>query len=105
GGIAASSLLLVSGCNTSSLTKRELVVYFNQNTTVAQQKSALNACSHVTPEATAEPFQTGSLVADNVGNVRYRIDHANDKAVAELENCLNRQAGVAGAQDTSDDLQ
>ncbi len=102
---AVGAVISVAGCNTSSLTKRELVVYFNQNATVAQQRSALAACSHVTTEATPEPFDPGNLPADSVGDVRYRIDHADDRSVALLENCLNKQPGVAGAQDSADSLQ
>lgn len=104
GAVVLIGMLALSGCNTSSLTKRELVVYFTQNTTVAQEKSAVAACSHVTPQATPEPFETSSVPADNVGDARFRIDHANDKAVAELENCLNKQPGVAGAQDSADSM-
>lgn len=98
GGLAAAALFSVSGCNTSALTKRELVVYFNQDASAAQHDAALKACAHVTPEATPEPFQTSSVPADNVGDVRFRIDHANDKALATLENCLYKQAGVKGAE-------
>jgi hypothetical protein len=103
GGIGLAVTL--SGCNTSSLTKRELVVYFAQNTSETQQKAALSACSNVTPQATPEPFVTGNLPADTVGDVRFRIDHADDRAVALLENCLNAQPGVRGAQDSADSMQ
>jgi hypothetical protein len=102
---AIGAVITISGCNTSSLTKRELVVYFAQNATVAQQKAALAACSHVTTQATPEPFDPGSLPADSVGDVRYRIDHADDRSVALLENCLHHQPGVTGAQDSADSLE
>lgn len=97
-GLAVVALVTVSGCNTSALTKRELVVYFSQDSSAAQHDAALKACGHVTPEATPEPFRTSTLPADNVGDVRFRIDHADDKALATLENCLNKQPGVKGAE-------
>jgi len=96
GGLAVISVLAVSGCNDSALTKRELVVYFNDNSPESVHLAALRACGHATPEATPEPFATSSLQSNNVGDVRFRIDHADDKALATLENCLSRQPGVVG---------
>ncbi|MGN6474580.1 MAG: hypothetical protein ACTHK4_13165, partial [Mycobacteriales bacterium] len=86
----------VSGCNASALTKRELVFYFDSSASTAQHRAALDACAHVTPEATPEPFSTSGPVANQVGNVRFRIDHADDKAIAQIEECMDRQAGVKG---------
>jgi hypothetical protein len=97
GAVAVIGVLAVSGCNASALTKRELVVYFNQNASEATHRAALEACAHVTPEATPEPFQTSKIQSNDVGDVRFRIDHADDKALATLENCLSKQRGVAGA--------
>jgi hypothetical protein len=88
--------LLLAGCNDSALTKRELVFYFTPSSTAAEQETALHACIHVTPEATPEPFNTTGPNADLVGDVRFRIDHANDKAIAQLEDCMNKQRGIAG---------
>ena len=36
------------------------------------------------------------LASDAVGDVRFRIDHADDKDFALLTECLNKQPGVAG---------
>jgi hypothetical protein len=94
---AAALGLVLAGCNASALTKRELVVYFTPDATQSQHLAALDACAHVTPEATPEPFSTTGPAADTVGNVRFRIDHADDKALAELETCLSKQPGVQGA--------
>jgi hypothetical protein len=91
----------LAGCNDASLTKTEMVVYFTQNAPESDHVAALKACSHVTPETVAEPLVHGTLASDNVGDVRFRIDHANDKELAELTECLNNQPGVAGV-DTPD---
>jgi hypothetical protein len=94
--IAAGLALVLAGCNTSALTKRELVFYFSPNATQAEHKAALTACEDVTPEAVPEPFDTTGPTADLIGDVRFRIDHADDKAIAEVEDCMNNQPGIAG---------
>ncbi len=96
GVVTAAALLAVAGCNSSSLTKQELVVYFNDNATEAQHVAALHACAHAAPAASPEPITTSKLPADQVGNVRFRVDHANDKDIALLTECLTKQPGVKG---------
>ncbi len=86
----------VSACNASALTKRELVVYFASSATNAQREAALQACGHISPEAKPEPFSTKGPVANQVGDVRFRIDHADDRDIAHLETCLHNQPGVVG---------
>ncbi|HTR68791.1 MAG TPA: hypothetical protein VMH41_01010 [Mycobacteriales bacterium] len=97
---AAASLLVaglaLSGCNTSSLSKRELVVYFAAGAPESEHVAALHACAHATPDATAEPIVKSALVSNQVGDVRFRIDHTDDKQLAILESCLGRQPGVQG---------
>jgi hypothetical protein len=92
-----SVAVLVSGCNSSSLSKRELVVYFDDNASQAEHSAALQACAHATPEATAEPLQPlSNLPSNSVGDIRFRIDHTDDGQLAVLERCLNDQPGVRG---------
>jgi hypothetical protein len=86
----------VSGCNASALSKREMVVHFDPAATSEQHRAALEACSHVTTAATPEPFSTTGPVSNRVNNVRYRIDHANDRDIAQLTTCLSKQPGVVG---------
>ena len=94
--VGVSCGLAIAGCNTSALTKRELVVYFRADATNAQRLAALHACGDVSPEASPEPFSTSGPVSNQVGSVRFRIDHADDKDIATVENCLDRQPGVTG---------
>jgi hypothetical protein len=96
GVVAAGALIVLSGCNSSSLTKRELVVYFQQGAPQSEHVAALHACGHVTPAAVPEPIDTSNLLSNSVGNVRFRIDHADDKQIALLTECLNKQPGVVG---------
>lgn len=93
---AGSVAVLATGCNSSSLSKQELVVYFAQNAPASDHVAALRACSHVSPATVPEPIETSSLVSNDVGDVRFRIDHANDREVALLTECLNKQPGVVG---------
>lgn len=96
-GFAGVAVLLgTGGCNTSSLSKVELVVYFNQDASAADHTAALQACGHATPAATPEPIVSSSLPSNAVGDVRFRIDHANDKQIALLTECLAKQPGVTG---------
>lgn len=95
--VAAGAILLAAaGCNSAALTKQELVVYFTADAPIADHAAALRACAHATPDATPEPMSTSSLPSASVGDVRFRIDHANDKDVALLTECLAKQPGVKG---------
>jgi len=93
---AAATVALISGCNTSSLTKREVVVYFDDGASQSDHVNTLNACAHVAPDVHAEPISKSTLPANEVGNVRFRIDHADDKDIALLTECLDNQPGVKG---------
>lgn len=94
--LAGTVLAALSGCNTSALSKQELVVYFQPGTTAAQKLTALHHCEHVTPAAVAEPVDRSSLAADQVGDIRFRIDHADDKQLSLLEDCFSHQVGIQG---------
>ena len=85
-----------SACNTDALSKRELVVHFDPTATSAQHRAALDGCAHVTPHASPEPFSTTGPVSNQINNVRFRIDHADDRDLAHLETCLSKQPGVVG---------
>lgn len=89
-GVAAA------GCNTDALTKRELVVRFADDATQAQHRAALEACADASPQASPEPFSTSGPASNRVGDVRFRIDHANDRDIAQLESCLGKQPAVIG---------
>jgi hypothetical protein len=101
-GVALAVVMVaLGGCNDSALTKTEMVVYFYQNAPESEHVAALHACSHVSPEVVPEPITKSTLPSDAVGDVRFRIDHANDRELALLTECLNKQPGVQGV-DTPD---
>lgn len=96
--VAISGLASISGCNTSSLSKQEMVVHFDPNAPQSDHAAVLAVCGHVSPNTVPEPMTTSSLVSNNVGNVRFRTDHANDRELALLTECINQQPGVAGVE-------
>lgn len=96
--VALGTFASISGCNTTTLSKQEMVVHFQPGATEAEHAAVLAACGHVTPETIPEPLETSSLVSNNVSNVRFRTDHANDHDLALLTECINKQPGVAGVE-------
>lgn len=99
-GVLALAMAL-GGCNA---TKRELTVVFDAGTTDAQRVAALQACTATAPHATPEPVITPTPRAAGPlrhVNVTFRIDAANDRDLARLEACLQRQPGVRGFQDSA----
>lgn len=100
--VAVTAALLVALTATAcNATKRELTVVFGSDASRTQQQAALHACTGVAPHTSPEPMPTpgGHFTAPGV---RFRIDSADDRDIAALENCLGRQPGVRGFQDSSD---
>jgi hypothetical protein len=93
-----AAALTASGCNSSALSKQEMVVHFDPGAPQSDHANVLKACGHVTPDTVPEPMATSDLVSNNVGNVRFRTDHANDHDLALLTECIDKQPGVAGVE-------
>lgn len=93
---ALTASLVLGGCSGGALSKRELVVVFSSSATAADHRAALDACTGVAPHTSPEPIIASTYVSDRVGNVRFRIDHANDHDIAMLLKCLTKQRGVLG---------
>ena len=99
-GVAAGTVS-VTGCNA---TRRELTVVFTPGATDAQRTAAWRACTGAAPHTSPEPIPTpsGHRGIQRQGPlVRFRIDAANDQDIARLEECLGKQAGVQGFQDSA----
>jgi len=98
---AVAAAVAVTGCNA---TRRELTVVFTPTATDAQRVAAWHACTGAAPRTSPEPIPTpsGNRGIERQGPlVRFRIDAANDQDIARLEECLGKQAGVQGFQDSS----
>lgn len=92
-------LVAVGGCKNAY--RRELVVVFAPDATPAMHAAALKACTGAAPNTSPEPIVASSFAASRLSDVRFRIDHANDREIAQLETCLGKQPGVKGFQDTA----
>jgi hypothetical protein len=89
--------LSLAGCNNANLTRREAVVHFDPSATAADHANARAACATAAPHASPEPAPSASTrgVAPAY-DVRFRVDHASDRDLNQLEQCLRRQRGVVG---------
>ena len=97
----AATSALASGCNA---TRRELTVVFTPGTTADQRAAVLRACTGAAPHTSPEPIPTptGTRGIQRTGPlVRFRIDAADDRDIARLEACLEKQPGVQGFQDSA----
>jgi hypothetical protein len=97
-GLAAIACVLATGgCNNANFTRRELVVHFDVAATTSDHESARTACATAAPHASPEPMPSPSTRGVNRGNdVRFRVDHASDRDINQLLQCLRRQNGVVG---------
>lgn len=93
------ALLSVAGCKNAY--RRELVVVFTPEATAEMHAAALRACTGAAPHASPEPIVRSTFAASRISDVRFRIDHANDHDIAQLETCLGKQPGVRGFQDSA----
>jgi hypothetical protein len=97
-GVAVAGCALgLAGCNNANLARRELVVHFDPSATVADHNAARAACATAAPHASPEPAPSASTRGVSPAyDVRFRIDHASDRDVNKLLQCLTHQQGVAG---------
>ena len=99
--IVALVAVALTGCNG---TGRELTVVFAAGTTDEQRAAASQACAGAAPHTSPEPIPTpsGTRGIERSGSlVRFRIDSASDRDIARLEECLQKQTGVKGFQDSA----
>jgi hypothetical protein len=89
----------VTGCKG---TQREVIVFFAANAPQSEHEAALHACTGVAKHTSPEPITPGTHRVAPRSDVRFRIDDADDRDIAELEKCLTKQPGVIGVQDTMD---
>jgi hypothetical protein len=97
-GLAVISCGLgLAGCNNANLTRRELVVHFDQSATTADHNAARAACATAAPNASPEPAPSASTRGVSPAyDVRFRVDHASDRDLNQLSQCLRVQRGVVG---------
>ena len=99
--VACALLCVVAAGACKNAYRRELVVVFSADATPAMHAAALRACTGVAPNSSPEPIVPSSFSASRISDVRFRIDHANDHDIAQLQACLSKQPGVVGTQDSA----
>ena len=87
----------VGGCNSGNLSRRELVVHFDPAAPASDHVAVRAACATAAPHASPEPAPAPtSRGIDSAYDVRFRIDHASDRDINQLVQCLRHQHGVVG---------
>ena len=91
------SCALVAGCRqTANLSKQEVVVVFTNDATPADHARVWALCQHV-DGALPEPLVAKSKYPATLRfNVRYRVDHATNFQLQQLDNCLKQDPSVLG---------
>jgi len=97
-GLAAVGCVLGAvPCNNPNLTRRELVVHFGPSADAGAHASARTACATAAPHASPEPIPSVAPTGVAPPNyVRFRVDHASDRDLNKLLQCLRHQPGVVG---------
>ena len=102
--IAAAAAL--AGCSQfdAALGQRQAVVSFQPGTPVPQRLAVRSACAKV-PAVIAQPLPSDLSSPYALQQLTFRINHASDADVAQLETCLAKFPSVAGVtlQDSSDE--
>ena len=105
-GLALLAAAALAGCSQfdAALGQRQAIVSFRQGTPVSQRLTVRSTCAKV-PAVTAQPLPSDLNSPYALQQVIFRIDHASDTEVAQLEVCLAKFPTVAGVtlQDASDE--
>ena len=104
--VALIATAALAGCSRfdAALGQRQAVVSFRDGTPVPQRLTVRSTCAKV-PAVTAQPLPSDLSSPYALQQLTFRIDHASDADVAQLEKCLAKFPSVAGVvlQDSSDE--
>lgn len=104
-GTAVVAVAVLAGCSQfdAALGQRQAIVTFRAGTTVSQRLTVRSTCAKV-PAVTAQPLPSDVNSPYALQQVTFKINHASDAEVAQLETCLAKFPAVAGVtlQDSSD---
>ncbi len=105
-GLVLAAAAALAGCSQfdAALGQRQAVVSFQPGTPVPQRLAVRSACAKV-PAVTAQPLPSNLNSPYALQQLTFRIDHASDAEVAQLETCLAKFPSVVGVvlQDSSDE--
>jgi hypothetical protein len=104
--MALAAAVALAGCAQfdAALGQRQAVVSFRTGTPVPQRLVVRSTCAKV-PAVTAQPLPSDLSSPYALQQLTFRIDHASDAEVAQLEKCLAKFPSVTGVvlQDSSDE--
>ena len=93
-----AGVVLLTSCRTTVTLNREVVVVFKPGTTAADRDRVRSACATVAPHASPEPQGPGELKSSRLNDVRFRVDGADDRDLAQLYACLTKDPAVRGVR-------
>ena len=103
--LAAITATALAGCwqFDSALGQRQAVVSFRQGTPLSQRLTVRSTCAKV-PAVKAQPLPSDLNSPYALQQLTFRVDHASNADIAQLENCLAKFPAVVGItlQDSTD---
>jgi hypothetical protein len=103
--VAAVTVAALTGCSQfdAALGQRQAVVSFRPGTSLSQRLAVRSTCAKV-PAVKAQPLPSDLNSPYALQQLTFRVDHASDADIAQLEKCLARFPAVVGItlQDSTD---
>ena len=104
-GAALTAVVAVAGCSQfdAALGQRQAVVSFRPGTSLSQRLTVRSACAKV-PAVKAQPLPSDLNSPYALQQLTFRVDHASNADIAQLEKCLAKFPAVVGItlQDSTD---
>ena len=104
-GLILLAAVALAGCSQfdAALGQRQAVVSFRPGTSLSQRLTVRSACAKV-PAVTAQPLPSDLNSPYALQQLTFRVDHASNADIAQLEKCLAKFPAVVGItlQDSSD---
>ena len=103
--VAVVTMAALTGCSQfdAALGQRQAVVSFRPGTTLSQRLTVRSACAKV-PAVEAQPLPSDLNSPYALQQLTFRVDHASNADIAQLEKCLAKFPAVVGItlQDSTD---
>ena len=104
-GLALAAAAALAGCAQfdAALGQRQAVVSFRTGTPVSQRLAVRSACAKA-PAVTPQPLPSDLNSPYALQQLTFRVDHASNADIAQLEKCLAKFPAVVGIalQDSTD---
>ena len=103
--VAVVTMAALTGCSQfdAALGQRQAVVSFRAGTSLSQRLTVRSACAKV-PAVKAQPLPSDLNSPYALQQLTFRVDHASNADIAQLERCLAKFPAVVGItlQDSTD---